>query len=111
MIGLSESELHTLRGVFARFPQIEEVILFGSRALGTHRPSSDIDLAIKGKDITLDTLAKLRFVLEEETNLPYFFDVVVYERIENEELKGAIDEGGKYITKENILNNLLDLEV
>ena len=94
MTGLTDAELEILRGVFARFPQIEEVILFGSRAKGTHRPSSDIDLAIKGKEITLDTLAKLRYILEEETNLPYFFDVVVYDKIENVELKMAIDGGG-----------------
>ncbi len=105
MIGLSEAELQTLRTVFARFPQIEEVILFGSRAHGTHRPSSDIDLAIKGKEITLDTLAKLRYILEEETNLPYFFDVVVYDKIENVELKRAIDGGEKIfiITRKDVL--------
>lgn len=97
MIGLSEAELETLRAVFARFPQIEEVVLFGSRALGTHRPSSDVDLAIKGKLVTLDTLAKLRYILEEETNLPYFFDVVIYDRVENEELKKAIDGCGYMI--------------
>lgn len=92
MTGLSDAELETLRTVFARFPQIEEVILFGSRAHGTHRPSSDIDLAIKGKDITLDTLTKLRYILEGDTNLPYFFDVVIYERIENVELKRVISD-------------------
>jgi uncharacterized protein len=97
MTGLSDAELQTLRAVFARFPEIEEVILFGSRASGTHRPSSDIDLAIKGKSITLDTLAKLRYILEEETNLPYFFDVLIYNRVENEALKKAIDEGGEEI--------------
>ena len=43
------------------------------------------------------TNAKLRYTLEEETNLPYFFDVVIYERIENEELKRAIDGGGEII--------------
>lgn len=94
MTGLTDGELETLRGVFARFPQIEEVILFGSSAQGSHHPSSDIDLAVKRNDITLDTLAKLRYVLEEETNLPYFFDVVIYEKIENEELKRAVDAGG-----------------
>ena len=97
MIGLSEAELEVLRGVFVRFPQIEEVILFGSRARGSHRPSSDVDLAIKGKNITIDTLAKLRYILEEETNLPYFFDVVVHDRVENEELKRAIDMSEKKI--------------
>lgn len=99
MIGLSKAELETLRAVFARFPQIEEVVLFGSRALGLHRPSSDVDLAIKGKLVTLDTLAKLRYTLEEETNLPYFFDVVVYDKVENVELKGAIDMAGESIYK------------
>jgi predicted nucleotidyltransferase len=97
MIGLSDSELQTLRDVFARFPDISEVILFGSRARGTHRPSSDVDLALKGKNLKLDTLAKLRYILEEETNLPYFFDIVIYDRVENEALKREIDEGGEVI--------------
>jgi predicted nucleotidyltransferase len=97
MIGLSDSELQTLRDVFARFHDIDEVILFGSRARGTHRPSSDVDLALKGKNLSIDTLAKLRYILEEETNLPYFFDVLIYDRVENEALKKQIDECGREI--------------
>lgn len=97
MIGLSDSELQTLRDVFSRFSDISEVILFGSRARGTHRPSSDVDLALKGKNLSIDTLAKLRYILEEETNLPYFFDIVIYDRVENEALKREIDEGGERI--------------
>ena len=97
MTGLSEAELEVLRGVFARFPQIEEVMLFGSRARGSHRTSSDVDLAIKGKNITIDTLAKLRYILEEEANLPYFFDVVVYDGVGNEKLKRVIDVSGTNI--------------
>lgn len=94
MLGLSETELSTLREVFVKFDAIEEVTLFGSRALGTHKKASDIDLAIKGKNIDLDTLAKLKYILEEETNLPYFFDVVIYDKISDDALKKAIDEGG-----------------
>lgn len=94
MLGLSETELSTLREVFTKFDAIEEVILFGSRARGSHQKASDIDLAIKGKNIDLDTLAKLKYTLEEETNLPYFFDVVIYDKITNDALKKAIDEGG-----------------
>lgn len=95
MLGLSDKELSTLREVFTKFDTIEEIILFGSRARGTHQKASDVDLAIKGKNIDLDTLAKLTYTLEEETNLPYFFDVVIYEKITNDALKKAIDEGGK----------------
>ncbi len=97
MLGLSETELSTLREVFTQFDAIEEVILFGSRARGTHKKASDVDLAIKGKNIDLDTLAKLTYTLEEETNLPYFFDIVIFDKITNEALKKAIDEGGKKI--------------
>lgn len=97
MIALTDSELQTLRDVFSRFSDISEVILFGSRARGTHRPSSDVDLALMGKNLGLDTLAKLRYILEEETNLPYFFDIVIYDRVENEALKREIDEKQKLI--------------
>lgn len=94
MLGLSETELSTLREIFTKFDTIEEVILFGSRARGTHQKASDVDLAIKGKKIDLDTLAKLKYILEEETNLPYFFDIVMYDKIKDDALKKAIDEGG-----------------
>lgn len=95
MFGLSDKELSTLREVFTKFDTIEEVILFGSRAKGSYKKASDVDLAIKGKNIDLDTLAKLTYILEEETNLPYFFDIVIYDKITNDALKKAIDEGGK----------------
>lgn len=97
MLGLSDKELSTLREVFTKFDAIEEVVLFGSRARGTHKKASDVDLAIKGKNIDLDTLAKLQYTLEEETNLPYFFDVLIYDKIMNDALKKAIDEGGESI--------------
>ena len=45
-IGLSPHELDFIRGVFHRFPAISEVVLYGSRAKGTHRPESDIDLTL-----------------------------------------------------------------
>lgn len=95
MLGLSEQEIATLCEVFAKFDAIKEVILFGSRARGTHQKASDVDLAIKGKNIDLNTLAKLQYILDEQTNLPYFFDVVIYDKISNDALKRAIDEGGE----------------
>ena len=50
-------------------------------------------LSVKQNNMVQKTNAKLRYILEEETNLPYFFDVVVYEKVENEELKKVIDFG------------------
>ena len=96
MIGLTQKELEILKDVFKKFDDIKEVILFGSRALGTHKTASDIDLAIKG-NVDINTLSKLKYTLEEDTNLPYFFDVVIYENLDNLELKTHIDEFGKII--------------
>ena len=93
MLGLTQKELEILKSVFQKFDEINEVILFGSRALGTHKKSSDIDLAIKGK-VDINTLSKLKYTLEEDTILPYFFDVVIYDNIKNIELKNHIDEFG-----------------
>jgi predicted nucleotidyltransferase len=96
MIGLTQKELEILKDVFKKFDDIKEVILFGSRALGTHKTASDIDLAIKG-NVDINTLSKLKYTLEEDTNLPYFFDVVIYDNLDNLELKKHIDEFGKII--------------
>jgi predicted nucleotidyltransferase len=96
MIGLSPKELEILQNVFKKFDNINEVILFGSRALGTQKTASDIDLAIKG-NVDINTLSKLKYTLEEDTNLPYFFDVVIYDNLDNLELKKHIDEFGLLI--------------
>ena len=47
-IGLSTREIALMDGVFRRYPAIQGVVLFGSRAKGTHSPQSDIDLALIG---------------------------------------------------------------
>ena len=82
---------------FARFPEIETVIIFGSRALGNFRPGSDIDLAIVGKKVSEEVIHHLHYRLEEEIPLPYFFDVVHYETINAEPLKQHIDQFGKVL--------------
>lgn len=44
---------------------IKKAILFGSRASGTNRPDSDIDLIVEfSKNISLITLSNLKFELE-----------------------------------------------
>lgn len=57
------------------FPEIEEVIIFGSRAKGTNKPRSDIDFAIKG-NFPYNYPERLRNMLEEGLYMPYFFDVL-----------------------------------
>jgi uncharacterized protein len=78
-IGLAPHEIDLLRGVFRRFPAISEVTLYGSRAKGTYRPESDIDLALIGVDDDIQAEAVADQL--DELPLPYRFDVKAYHRI------------------------------
>jgi len=91
--GLKDADIGSILSIVSKFPAVTEVILFGSRALGTHKPGSDIDLALKG-NLTVDIIAKIHYELNEESPLPYFFDVLDYQTLQNPELKAHIDRVG-----------------
>ncbi len=93
--GLSKRDEDYLAEAFSKFPEIEKAVIFGSRALGNHKPGSDVDLALVGENITPMLLLRLRSMLNEDLPLPYFFDVAHYEKIKNEKLKQHIDEEGQ----------------
>jgi uncharacterized protein len=92
--GLKDSDLQQIVDSFGRFDEITEVVLFGSRAKGNYKTGSDIDLAIKGANISHQTVAQLYDWLNEELPLPYFFDVLHYETIDEPKLKEHIDRVG-----------------
>ena len=48
MYGLSDTVIMDICSVFRRYPNIEKVLIFGSRAKGTYSEGSDIDLAAVG---------------------------------------------------------------
>ncbi|NBO20104.1 MAG: nucleotidyltransferase domain-containing protein [Proteobacteria bacterium] len=86
--GLATTEMTQLTAVLARHG-VTRAALFGSRAKGTQRPNSDIDLAVWG---LRDDDAYLRLCGELETlNSPYRFDVVRYETITHQALREHID--------------------
>ncbi len=91
--GLSATSGRCITDILSRCGGVREAILFGSRAKGNYKPGSDIDIAVKG-DISKDQLARLLTDFEEST-LPYFVDVVVYENLKNDALREHIDRVGK----------------
>lgn len=92
--GLTEKDMGQVRKVFRQFPEIDSVIIFGSRALGIFKKGSDVDLALKGV-VGEDTLRNVHQKLNDELPLPYFFDVIIYEDVENLDLKKHVDDFGK----------------
>lgn len=93
--GLSEKSLKSLSNVFSYHSEIERVQIFGSRAMDTYQPHSDIDLVLFG-DIDDVLLAKVYSELDE-LPLPYKFDVKVYSEITYLPLKEHIDKFSKVI--------------
>jgi len=92
-IGLSHNEIRSIRAVFSRYDPIDEVILYGSRAMGNHKPSSDIDLALKGSKIDLSLLIQIEFELDD-LMLPVKFDLTHLDRITNPEFLDHIHRVG-----------------
>lgn len=91
--GLSESVLARLREVLATAPGVEEAVLFGSRAKGETRPGSDIDLALKGPDLSARDLLRLANALDDLL-LPYKIDLALYTQIDTPALREHIDRVG-----------------
>ena len=92
--GLPEETIAMIAAVFARHPEVERVILYGSRAKGNDRRGSDIDLALQGGDgLTERVLYSIVRELDE-LPVPYSFDVAIHSMIVNEALLDHIRRRG-----------------
>ncbi len=89
--GIREAVLTEIRDLAEKYG-LERVMLFGSRARGDYKKTSDIDLAVMGGNITLFTLD-----VEEETSTLLSFDVVNLDGSVQEELRKSIEQEGKLL--------------
>lgn len=94
--GLDEEDLKNVVEIFAANEKVNQLILFGSRAIGNYENGSDIDLALKGFNINFDDLMSLKSTIEE-LNLPYNIDLIDCNSISNEKLKHHINRVGKLL--------------
>lgn len=96
--GLSDEELEQIVHVLQAFPNVKKGIIFGSRAKGTFKKGSDIDIALLGTNLN-EVPTKVAYILNEELLLPYFFDIIDYDAIATPELKEHIDRLGRQFYK------------
>ncbi|AXT30131.1 nucleotidyltransferase domain-containing protein [Pseudoalteromonas tunicata] len=92
--GLPINTLVKIQNVFAQHPEVEQVLLYGSRAKGNYKPGSDIDLTILGSDANEQLLSLLLTQLDD-LNTPYLMDVSLYSQIDSVDLKKHIDNYGQ----------------
>lgn len=72
--GLPDSAIRAIQQVLLAYPEVESAILYGSRALGRHRPASDIDLTLIGPALSAGTLALIDADLDDLL-LPWVIDL------------------------------------
>lgn len=91
--GLTEDTVSKINSVFAAVPEIEQVILYGSRAKGNFRNGSDIDLTIKADAVTHSQLLWIENQLDDLL-LPYTIDLSLLHQINNPDLLEHIHRVG-----------------
>lgn len=94
--GLKNQEIKALRDVLASVPEVEEAIIYGSRARGKNRVSSDIDITLKGSNLTYLQLALLDAKIDD-LYLPYFVDLSLFSMLKNKDLVESIEREGKVL--------------
>ena len=95
--GLPDRTLKTMRAIFARYPQIEKVVVYGSRAMGNYRTGSDIDLTMYGEytdSITYNDLNKIAGELDD-SDIPYMVDLSIFDALDHANLQDHIERVGK----------------
>lgn len=88
-----------LINIFSKYEEIERVVIFGSRARGDYKKTSDIDICLFGDKVDHAVLSKVWFDIEE-INTYLSFDIVNYNELVKKELINNIVKEGIEIYNE-----------
>jgi len=96
-MGVDKEILGEIINLIVRYKKPEKIILFGSRANNDFKKTSDIDIAIFGREWTSRDIDTVRHNLDESIKTTLKFDVLNYYDITKGTLKKNILEKGKII--------------
>ncbi len=83
--GLKKTVVKKIQQVLSGYPDVQQAILYGSRAMGNYKSGSDIDLTLKGAALTFRQLNNIESELDDLL-LPYEIDLSIHHQIENPDL-------------------------
>jgi predicted nucleotidyltransferase len=92
--GLDKQVISKIKDVFVLHPEINEVIIYGSRSMGNFKPYSDIDLTMIGTNLDLTIQQKIETQLDDLL-LPYKIDLSIFQQIKNQDLIDHITRVGQ----------------
>ena len=90
--GLPAEASDRLLTLLGRDPAVEQVWLYGSRAMARHRPASDIDLTLKGPALSHEGLLPLMAAVDDLL-LPWQVDLSLYAGL-TADLRAHVDRVG-----------------
>jgi len=101
--GLDSNQLNIIRSILSPYAEyIDLAGLFGSRATGSYRPNSDIDMVLYGQ-IDEETTDRI-WTIFDESLLPVKVDINTYDLIKYPPLKAHIDSVMEPLfTKEDLM--------
>ena len=103
MFGLDVDTLRRIRGVLSEFPAIDKVLIYGSRAMATYRPGSDIDITLIGTGLTLNQCVYPLANKLDDLYLPYTFDISIFKQLDDIEFIAHILRRGQlFYRKERV---------
>ncbi|MEB2787294.1 nucleotidyltransferase domain-containing protein [Algoriphagus persicinus] len=92
--GLSGEVFEKIHQVFRNHPTVQKAVLYGSRALGTFRHNSDIDLTLVGERLTFTEQLEIDNELDDLL-FPYQIDLSIFHRLDHKGLIDHIERVGK----------------
>jgi predicted nucleotidyltransferase len=92
--GLPEPAIQAIQKVLAAHPEVQQALVYGSRALGRQRPASDIDLTLIGPAIDVGTLAQIEAELDDLL-LPWMIDLSCLADLNHPPLLAHIERVGQ----------------
>lgn len=96
--GLKQETIDKINSVFRKHPEIDKVIIYGSRAKGNFRKGSDIDLTLIGNDLEYDLVGTIDSEIDD-LNTPYLFDISIFKLLNSPSLEEHINRVGKVFYK------------
>lgn len=98
--GLTDIDILRLKKLFANNSKIDKVILYGSRAKGTFKTFSDVDITLLGENLSRTDINLLSLAIDDLL-LPYQFDISIFSTLKNEELIDHINRIGVTLYQKN----------
>jgi predicted nucleotidyltransferase len=91
--GRENAVLEAIISELKKIPEIESATLYGSRAKGTFKPASDINIALSGPLLTVSQLNALSWA-PDDLLLPYTFDLAILDQIKDHDILDHIARVG-----------------